>query len=83
MQKKNAPQNVSIMSNKLTKIEKKVYDFIKIHGEIMTSSVPSKMSGAIPNLKNKGLIEVFKKSTSRWTSKKRKFVRIRESKNGI
>jgi hypothetical protein len=43
--------------------------------------MPSQMSGAIPNLKNQGLIEVYKKSTSRWTSKKMKFIRPKEAKD--
>ena len=70
------------MVNKLTEFEKEVYDFIKGHGVILTSNMPPGMSGVIPNLKNKGVIEVFKKRTSRWASKKRKFVRIKGSTNG-
>ena len=70
------------MFSKLTEFEKEVHDFIEGRGEILTSNMPTRMSGAIPSLKNKGVIEVFKKSTSRWTSKKRKFVRIRGSRNG-
>jgi hypothetical protein len=75
-------ESVSEMSDKLTKFEKKIYDFIKEHGEILTSSMPTRMSGAIPNLENKGVIEVFRKNTSRWASRKRKFVRVRGSRNG-
>ncbi|UCG36369.1 MAG: hypothetical protein JSV64_07110 [Candidatus Bathyarchaeota archaeon] len=69
------------MPEKLTEFEKEVYDFIKGQGELLTSSVPKGMSGAIPGLIKKGAIDVFKKRTSRWTSRKRKFVRIRTSKN--
>ena len=69
------------MLSKLTEFEKEVYDFIKGHAEILTSNIPTRMSGAIPSLKNKGVIEVFKKGTSRWTSKKRKFARIKGSRN--
>lgn len=75
-------QGISEASHKLTGFEKEVYDFIKGRGEILTSNMPIRMSGAIPNLKNKGVIEVFKKRTSRWASKKRKFVRIRGSRSG-
>lgn len=78
----NIPRNVSEMSDELTKFEKEICDFIEGRGEILTSNMPIRMSGAIPSLKNKGVIEVFKKSTSRWASKKRKFVRIRGSRNG-
>ena len=70
------------MFSKLTKFEKEVHDFIKRREEVLTSNIPTRMRGAIPSLNNKGVIEVFKKSTSRWTSKKRKFVRIRGSRNG-
>jgi hypothetical protein len=69
------------MSKNLTEFENKVYDFIKERGELLTSNIPPRMSGAIPNLKNKGLIEVYKKTTSRWTSKRRKFIRIKESRD--
>jgi len=78
----NALRSILEMSDKLTGFEKEVYDFIKGHGEILTSNMPIRMSGAIPNLKNMRVIEVFKKRTSRWASKKRKFVRISGSKSG-
>lgn len=70
------------VSNNLTEFEKEVYDFIKERGEMLTSNLPMRMSGAIPNLKNKRVIEVFKKKTSRWTSRKRKFVRVKGSRSG-
>ena len=60
------------MSRKLTEFEKKVYDFIKEHNEMIVSNVPKNMSGAIPNLINAGLIETFRKPTSPWASKKRR-----------
>jgi len=63
------------LSIELTDFEREVYEFIKKHGELLTTNIPSRMIGAIPNLKNKGLIEVHKRVTGRWTSKKRKFVK--------
>jgi hypothetical protein len=36
--------------SKLTKFEKKVYDFIKEQDEVQISNIPKKMWGAIPNL---------------------------------
>jgi len=36
------------------------------------------MMGAVPDLKNRGLVEVYKKLTTPWASKKRKFVRVIE-----
>ena len=63
------------MSSKLTEFEKKVYDFIKEHNEIIVSDVPKNMKGAIPNLKNAGLIETFKKPVTPWASKKQLFVK--------
>jgi hypothetical protein len=36
------------------------------------------MWGAIPNLKNAGLLETYKKPTAPWASKKHTFVKILE-----
>lgn len=56
----------------LTEIERKKYDLIKEVGEIQTTNLPDKrMGGTIPNLKNMGLVEVYKKYTSFFRSKKR------------
>lgn len=79
---KNVQESASGMSDRLTDFEKEVYDFIKGRGELLTSNMPTRMSGTIPSLKNKGVVEVFKKSTSRWASRKRRFVRTKGSKNG-
>ena len=65
------------MSRKLTEFEKKVYDFIKEHGEMIVSNVPKNMSGAIPNLKNAGLLETFRKPASPWVSKKQDAVQVK------
>ena len=66
------------MSKGLTEFEKEVYSFIKERGEMLTSNMPRKMMGAVPRLKNKGLVEVYKKRTTHWGSKKRKFVGVKE-----
>ncbi|MDG6222792.1 MAG: hypothetical protein IAX21_04790 [Candidatus Bathyarchaeota archaeon] len=63
---------------KLGKMEKKTYSFIKNSGEVQTTNLPKQMWGAIPTLKTKGLIEIFKKYTSYFKSRKKKFVRVRE-----
>ncbi len=66
----------------LSRIERETYDFIKEVGEIQTRNLPNRrMSGAIPNLKNKGLVKVYKKYTSNFRRKKKKFVKIRNNKN--
>jgi len=57
------------LSKGLTEFEKKVYSFIKERGEVLISNVPSRMMGAVPNLKNSGLVEVYKKLTTPWASK--------------
>jgi len=64
----------------LSVIEKKTYDFIKDAGEIQTTNLPKRMWGAIPNLKNRELVEVFKKYTSYFRSRKKKFVKIKNSR---
>jgi len=61
----------------LSVIEKKTYKFIKDAGEVQTTNLPKRMWGAIPNLKNMGLVEVFKKYTSYFRSKKKKFAKIK------
>ena len=62
----------------LTEIERKAYEFIKEAGEIQTNNMPDRrMMGAIPNLKNKGLVEIYKKYTSIYRRKKRKFVKAK------
>ena len=62
----------------LTEMEQKTYDLIKEMGEIQTTNLPDKRKwGTIPSLKNRGLVEVFKKYTSFFRSKKKKFVRIK------
>ncbi len=66
------------MSRKLTEFEKQVYNFIREHDKMIISNVPKHMSGAIPNLKNAGLLKTFKKSTTQWASKKKTFVKAIE-----
>lgn len=67
----------------LSGIERKTYEFIKEVGEIQTKSLPDKrMVGAIATLKNKGLVEVYKRYTSTYRRKKKKFVRIR-ARSGV
>jgi DNA-binding PadR family transcriptional regulator len=66
---------------KLSKNERETYEFIRDSGEIMTRNLPNRsMFGVISSLKNKGLVEVYKKYTSNFRRKKKKFVRIRENK---
>jgi len=66
------------MSRELTPLEREVYELIKRSGEVMTTSIPPKMRGAVPNLINKGLIEVYQRCTSPLSPKKRKFLRVKE-----
>jgi hypothetical protein len=64
---------------KLTEIEKKTLNFVKETGEVQTTNLPNKrMWGTVPALKNMGLIEVFKKYTSQFRSRKKKFLKIKE-----
>ena len=65
----------------LGEMEQKTYSFIKNVGEIQTTNLPKQMWGAIPNLKNMGLVEVFKKYTSYFKSRKKKFVKIKNEQN--
>jgi hypothetical protein len=69
------------MTEELTEFEKKVADFLAGRGEVLTSNMPAQMSGALPNLKRKGVVDIFKRRTSRRAPKKRTFVRLRRTKN--
>ncbi|MBY8988081.1 MAG: hypothetical protein KGD61_06465 [Candidatus Lokiarchaeota archaeon] len=64
---------------KLTDFEKQVYDFIKEREEVLISSIPLRMKGAIPNLKNAGLVKIHKRYMVPWASKKQKFVTASET----
>ena len=62
----------------LTEIERKTYEFIKEAGEIQPKSMPdSRMVGAIATLKNKGLVEIYKKYTSIYRRKKKKLIKTK------
>ena len=61
---------------KLTDFEKEVYNFIRIKGESRISNIPKMMWGAIPKLKNAGLVKTYKKPTTPWSSKKHTFVKV-------
>jgi hypothetical protein len=63
--------------NKLSEIQKETYNYIKEVGQIQTTNLPDKrMWGTIPNLVEIGLVEIFKKYTSYFRKRKKKFVRI-------
>jgi len=65
----------------LTEIEKKTYEFIKKVGEIQPKNMPDRrMVGAVVNLKNKGLVEIYKRHTGRYRRKKKKFVKVKGPK---
>ena len=64
------------MSKELSPTEEEVYNLIKRSGVTLTKQIPVKKAGAIPNLINKGLVEVFKMSISSRNPKKTKFIRV-------
>jgi len=61
----------------LTPLEMRLYELIKKSGEVMTTNLPPKMMGALPQLAKKGLVEIYKRPTTPWTNKKKKFVRAK------
>jgi len=63
----------------LTPTEKTLYEYIKKSGEVMTTNLPPKMTGALPMLIKKGFVEIYKKQTEPWSKKKKRFVRIKSS----
>ena len=63
----------------LTELERRTFELIRRAGEIQPKNLPdSRMMGAVSNLKAKGLVEVFKKYTSMYRRRKKKFVRVKE-----
>jgi len=67
---------VDVMYEELSLIEKEVYNLLKRSGEVITTQIPNEKAGAIPNLVNKGLVEVIKKRNSPRSNKKAKIVRV-------
>lgn len=64
----------------LTPIEKRAYNLIKKVKEIQTNNITDRqILGSISKLKNLGLVDVFKKQTSQYKKRKKKFVRIKLS----
>jgi len=64
----------------LTELERKTYEIIKEAGEIQPKNLPDpRMMGAVANLKARGLVEVFRKYTSWFRKRKRKFVRVKRA----
>jgi hypothetical protein len=64
-------------SENLTRIEKETLDFLEV-GEIQPRNIRDKrMVGAIATLKNKGLVETYRRYTSRFRRKKKKFVKVK------
>ena len=62
----------------LSKIERETYDIIKDSREIQTRNLPDKrMIGAVASLKDKGLVEIYKRYTSVYRRRKKKFVRVK------
>jgi len=63
---------------KITEFEEKTYNYIKEQGDVKVSNISKMMWGAIPKLKNAGLVETYKKPTTPWGSKKHTFVKVIE-----
>jgi hypothetical protein len=68
------------LARKISGLEQEVYNYIKDHGEVIVSDVPKNMRGAIPNLKNAGLVVTFRKPVTPWATKKKTFVKALKKK---
>ncbi|MDG6223419.1 MAG: hypothetical protein IAX21_02875 [Candidatus Bathyarchaeota archaeon] len=69
------------MARTITEFEKKTYNYIKEQKDVHISNIPKMMWGAIPNLRNAGLVRTHKKTTAPWAQKKHTFVKIIEETN--
>jgi hypothetical protein len=58
----------------LTPTEKRVYELV-CQGDVMCKQIPPSISGAVPGLVRKGLVEIYVKDVSSVRSKKMKFLR--------
>ena len=61
---------------KLTPTEQKVYAMV-CQGDIMCKQLTQWESGAVPNLIQKGLVEIYKKNVSPYRVRKIKFLRLK------
>lgn len=63
------------MSKEMSELEQQTYDYIKERGELIVTNVPKNMMGAIPHLKNKGLLETYRKHATQWAKQKKTYVK--------
>ncbi|MCW3992359.1 MAG: hypothetical protein NWE79_06600 [Candidatus Bathyarchaeota archaeon] len=61
----------------LSAVERAVYELIFRAGDLMAKDLPFKMSGVVPSLVRKGLVEVYKRPASSNSRKKQKFLRAK------
>ena len=68
----------------LSTIERETYDIIRDLGEVQTRNLPDKrMIGAVASLKDKKLVEIYKRYTSIYRRRKKKFVRVKCCQNKV
>ncbi|MCD6088126.1 hypothetical protein J7K07_00180 [Candidatus Bathyarchaeota archaeon] len=65
------------MKEDMSPTEIQLYEYLRKAGEVPTSNIPRRLTGALPSLIRKGLVEVYKKQTILWSAKKTKFVRVK------
>jgi len=69
-----------VVQEDLSAIESKTYEIIKKAGEIQLTNLPDpRMMGAVSNLKAKGMVTIFRKYTSRFHKRKKKFAKVKKS----
>ena len=66
--------------SQITEREKQVYDYINGSDEIIVSNMPRNMMGAIPKLKDLGLVKTYRKKVNQWNKKKHTFVKSTQTK---
>lgn len=63
--------------HELSPAEQRVYDMV-CKGDVMCRQLSQWDSGAVPNLINKGLVEIYKRFSSNKKTKKLKYIRLKE-----
>jgi hypothetical protein len=73
-----SPEGGEPVLESLSQVEKAVYELILRAGDLMAKDVPFKMSGVIPSLVRKGLVESYKRPATPGSKKKQTFLKCKD-----
>jgi len=73
-----SPRKVKPVLESLSQVERTVYELILRAGDLMAKDIPHKMTGVIPSLKRKGLVESYKRPATPGSKKKQTFLKAKK-----